>query len=65
MNKELSEAGREQVAMGLILLKDWKSGGKIDIELMKLILGLADHLGVRKEFDFLLAKIPPMKIEPR
>lgn len=65
MSKELSEAGREQVAMALILLKDWKSGGKIDVELMKVIFGLADHLGVRMEFDFLVTKIPPMRIEPR
>jgi len=63
--KELSEAGREQVAMALLLLKDFKCDGKFDVEVTRMILGLADHLGVRKEFDGLTSKVPPMRIAPR
>lgn len=63
--RKLSEAGREQVAIALILLKDWKSDGKVDIEVMKMVLDLADALGVKEEFDRIHMKIPAMKIEPR
>ena len=63
--KKLSEAGREQVAMALILLKDWKCKGKFDADVTISILGLADHLEVRAEFDKLMPIVPPMKIEKR
>jgi len=63
--KELSEAGREQVALALLLLKDLKCDGKFDVEVIQMILGLADHLGVRKEYEKLMPVVPPMKIVPR
>ena len=65
MKKELSDVGREQVAVALILLKDFKTEGKMDIEVTKMILGLAEGLGVLAEYNALLPKIPPMKIVPR
>ena len=67
--RQLSKAGREQLAMALLLLKDWKTGGdgvqKFNVEIVMMIFGLADGIGVRKEFDELLSKIPPMRITPR
>lgn len=63
--KELSEVGKEQVAFALILLKDAKSEGRPDVELTMMILGLADHLGVRAQYDKLMSIVPPMKMVPR
>lgn len=63
--KSLSVGGRDQVALALIFLKDWKSEGKLDVETITSILGLADHLGVRAEYDKLISKIPPMQIIER
>ena len=63
--KELNEAGRQQVALALILLKDYKTGGVFDIESSLMVIELADHLGVRKEYDELMPVVPPMRIEQR
>lgn len=63
--KSLSEGGRDQVALALIFLKDFKSEGKMDIETITSIIGLADHLGVRAEYDKLISQIPPMQIIER
>jgi len=63
--RELSEAGKEELALALLLLKDFKSQGKMDLEVSRMIIGLADHLGVRAQFDKLMPIVPPMRIEPR
>jgi hypothetical protein len=63
--RELSEAGKEEIALALLLLKDFKSQGKMDLEVSLMIIGLADHLGVRAQFDKLMPIVPPMKIVPR
>ncbi len=65
MPRELSSAGREEVALALILLRDFKSEGRFDVDVTRTILVLADHLGVRAEYERLLPHIPPMHIEPR
>lgn len=62
---ELSKAGKEELAVALILWKDFKDQGKMDIEIMKQAISFADYIGVRKEFEGMLSKIPPLKIEPR
>ncbi len=63
--KALSEQGKEQIALALILLKDFMCDGKFDVDVIKYIFELADHLEVRQQFDKLTSKIPPMKIVPR
>lgn len=63
--KKLSEAGREELALALILLKDFKSAGKFDPDMIMRIIEFADYLGVRAEFDKLISQIPPLKIEER
>jgi hypothetical protein len=63
--RELSEAGKEEIALALLLLKDFKSQGKMDLEVSLMIIGLADHLGVRAQFDKLMPIVPPMRIVPR
>jgi hypothetical protein len=62
---DLSERGKEELALALILWKDFKTGGKMDIEATKQAYELADMLGVTKQFDALIPKVPPMKVEPR
>lgn len=65
MAKELSDAGREQIAFALILLKDFRTDGRFDPEEIVMTLGLADHLGVRKQFDELTTRLPLFKVTPR
>jgi hypothetical protein len=65
MTEQLSKEGKQQVALALILLKDFKCEGRFDPEITILILKLADTLGVMNEYDGLLSKVPPMKITPR
>ena len=62
---ELNESGKEQVALALILLKDYKTEGKMDLEITKMVIELAQHLEVLDQYNKLLPIIPPMKIEPR
>jgi hypothetical protein len=61
----LSEAGREEVALALLLLKDFKCEGRFDPDITMRIFTLAKYLGVYAELERLLSKIPPMRIEPR
>lgn len=61
----LTQEGREELALALIFLKDFKSQGLFDLQVTEQMLKMADLLGVRAEFERLLTKIPPMKIEPR
>lgn len=62
---DLSDDGKQQLAMALLLLKDFKTEGRFEPDIVLMIVQLADMLGVREEYDDLVPKIPPMKIEPR
>ena len=62
---KLTKAGKEELALALILWKDFKCDGKTDIEIWKSAIRFADMLGVRKEYDDLQNKIPLMRITPR
>ena len=61
----LSQAGKEELALALLLLKDFKSEGRFDPEITLSVLKIANHLGVLKEFETLMTQIPPMKVVPR
>jgi hypothetical protein len=63
--KRLSKAGKQELAFALILLRDFKCDGKFDPKVIVAILSLADHIGVRTEYDELMTQIPPMKITQR
>lgn len=69
MNKhkldDLSDDGKQELALALVLWKDFKTQGKMDLEIFKQAIALSDMLGVRKEFDELIKKLPPLKIAPR
>lgn len=62
---KLTQAGKEEIALALILWKDFKCAGKFDIDVNIQLFAFADILGVRKETETMLSKLPPMKIEPR
>jgi hypothetical protein len=67
MEKKLSDGAKQDLAFALILLKDFKSQGDYgesvnSITLFKYVWELADLLGIKKEFDDMLSKVPPMKI---
>ena len=65
MKQVLSKEAKEDLAIALILLRDFKGQGKMDVELTKYMVGLAGAIGVRDQYDMMMSKIPPMRIEPR
>ncbi len=54
---ELSKEGKEELALALLLWKDFKCQGKVDIDFYKQMLALADYIGVREELDELIKKV--------
>ena len=62
---QLNDAGREEVALALLLWKDFKSDGKLDMDISLTAIRLAETLGVLKEFNALMPQLPPMKVTPR
>lgn len=60
----LTPEGREELALALLLLKDFKTKGEWDPELTAQILRFAEALGILKEFNDLINKLPRMRIEP-
>lgn len=60
MPKALSEAGKEQLAVALHLLRQWKTqeGSRFQPEVILMILELADYLEVRKQYDDMLVPLP-------
>ncbi|GAH46394.1 unnamed protein product [marine sediment metagenome] len=54
---ELSKDGKEELALALLLWKDFKCQGKVDIDFYKQMLALADYIGVREELDELIKKV--------
>ena len=62
---DLSEAGKEELAIALLLWKDFKSDGKMDIEVSKVAIDFAQMLGIYEQFNSMMPKLPPMKIVPR
>ena len=65
MKKVLSQDAKQDLAFALLLLKDFKTQGRFDPDVITYILKLVDLLGVKKEFDYLLPRISPMLIRPR
>jgi hypothetical protein len=61
----LTESGKEDLALAILLWKDFKADGRFDLDITLQAMKMADYLGVRDQYDSLLSKIPPMKIEPR
>jgi len=62
---ELTKEGKQEFALAIILWKDFKSEGRFDPKLTITAIRMAKMIGVEKEYDELMTKIPPMKITPR
>lgn len=62
--EDLSDDGKQELALALLLWKDFKADGKFDIELYMMMIELATMLGVKKELEFLISQLPPFKITP-
>lgn len=58
----LTDAGKQEVALALLLWKDFKSQGKFFPDITRRALQFADLLDVREEFNELLSKLPVMKV---
>lgn len=61
----LTEAGKEELALALLLWHDFKCDGTLSIEISAQLNKFAQHLGVEKQLDELRPKLPAMKISPR
>ena len=62
---ERTQAWKDEIAMALLLWKDFKADGRFDPTVVMTVLRLADDLGVREEYDELIVTIPPLKIVER
>ena len=61
----LSEIDREEIAVMIMLWKDFKSHGTVNAGIYTQALKFSDIFGVREEFDKLLSKMPIMEIKPK
>jgi uncharacterized protein YihD (DUF1040 family) len=56
---------KEEVAIALLLWRDYKSQGIQDLNIITLMFKIAKAIGVSKELEDMMSKFPPMKITPR
>ncbi len=60
---DMSDGGKGELALALLLWKDFKAAGKFDPDLVLQMYELADMLGVRAQLEKLLHKVlAPFKI---
>jgi hypothetical protein len=57
----LSQVGKEELALALLLWKDFKTQNNLDPEITLQMFKLSETLGVTKELTDLIPKIPPLK----
>lgn len=66
MKRVLSNDSKQQLAMALILLKDWKMQScknfEEKIEMMKYVTELARAIDVHSDFEHLLGHVPAFRI---
>ena len=60
-----TDAWKEEIALALLLWRDFKCDGKFDTDVIVQALIMANLLGVKEEYDKLMAQLPPLKIVPR
>jgi hypothetical protein len=61
----LTEAGKEELALALLLWRDFKSEGKFDPQIVAQMFQFADQLNIRNQLEKMMSKVPVMKIVPR
>lgn len=62
---KLTQTGKEELALAILLWKDFKSQGKMDVEIMKQALEFAKKLRIEQEFNFLHSHMPALEIKPK
>lgn len=62
---KLTQEGKEDLALAILLLRDFKSQGQWNPEIVLKMLEFAKILGVIPEYDALMSKVPVMNITPR
>lgn len=62
---KITEEGKKELAVALILWKDFKSNGKFDLDVTKQMLEFSKHLGIEKETQEMMSQLPPVIIKPR
>lgn len=63
--RKLTEAARKELALALLLWKDFKSDGKLNVDAYREAEQFAKQLGIEKEFERAHSEVPPLKILPR
>ena len=61
--KDLSQGGKEELALALLLWKDFKSQGKPAdkaFDVTRAAIEMAMMLGIQKEFNEMMPKLPPL-----
>ena len=59
----LSEDGKQELALALLLWKDFKCQGKLDVTIFQNMIRLSRMLGVEEPLMELLSKMPPLEIK--
>ena len=62
---ELSEEGKDELALALILWRDFKAQGRFDVGVVQQMFEMAKHLGIEKNLEKMLPQVPPLKIVAR
>lgn len=64
---DLSEEGKEELALALLLWKDFKkqNDGESWAKAAMQMFEMAEMLGVKKELEYLIPRLPPFKITPK
>lgn len=62
---ELTDDGKQELALALLLWKDFKSQSVFDPDMTLRALKFAEYLGVKEEFGDLLREMPVMEIKPK
>lgn len=63
--QNLTVAAKQELALAILLWKDFKSDGEFDVEITFTALKFCKMLGIQDEFEELLVQLPPMEIKPR
>jgi len=61
----LDQDGKEELAVALLLWKDFKTQDGIDPQITLQMIMLARYLGIDRELDKMMAQLPPMRIIPK
>ncbi len=61
----LTKEDKEELAVALLLWRDWKSQGRFDQEIVIQMCILAKRIEIYPELETMMSKLPPMQILPR